>query len=73
MNPFYVQQRDGFNAGVSGRLAETNPWRSGTVGHAAWSTGYIIGRVSRPAVRAAKFVQMLVVLAVILPWKERSK
>lgn len=59
-----VHRRDGFNAAVSGRPASDNPWKPGTVGHAAWSLGWDLGRVARPVVRLFRFVS---VLAVVMP------
>ena len=63
-----IQQRDGFNAACAGRSASDNPWKPGTVGHAAWSFGWDLGRVARPAVRLFRFVS---VLAVVLPRRRR--
>lgn len=61
-----VHQRDGYAAAVAGRPSTDNPWRRGTVGHAAWALGWDVGRVARPAVR---MWQLVTVLAVVLPWK----
>lgn len=57
-----VHRRDGFNAAVNGRSASDNPWKPGTMGHAAWALGHDLGRVARPAVRLFRLVSVLVVV-----------
>lgn len=60
--------RDGYVAALAGRPASSNPWKPGTVGHAAWAFGWDCGRVVRPVER---LVRMLSVLTVVLPWRRR--
>ena len=60
-------QRDGYAAAVAGRPASVNPWREGTVGHAAWSFGWSLGRAARPAVRLVRLAAVLA--CVVLPRK----
>lgn len=62
----HMQQHDGYAAAVAGRPSTDNPWKRGTVGHAAWSLGWDVGRAARPVVRMWRLVS---VLAVVLPWK----
>lgn len=59
-----VHRRDGYAAALAGLPASDNPWKPGTVGHAAWALGWDLGRVARPAVRLFRLVS---VLAVVLP------
>lgn len=61
-----AQNRDGYTVALAGLPASSNPWKEGTLGHAAWSFGWDCGRVARPAHRLFRLVS---VLAVVLPRK----